>query len=196
MFESLVGLQAWLAYRDHFFTVRQMCEEKGLHDGLPFIWHFGMWGDVLFISPLLAVIFVRFCRQWTLIDWVWTGLAGLAASAFLHNIYRRTTIPESHAYNGYQTPAGMLHMLYMSLGFNILLLFYFRSKEIGSTFLVTVSALLSVHILVGSHMLLGVLRPEWYSGRPLQSGFGWGFNVLVWGALIWRCHVMHVTISK
>lgn len=41
--EGLVALQAYFAYEDHFFTVAQM-QERGVNQGLPFFWHFGMWG--------------------------------------------------------------------------------------------------------------------------------------------------------
>jgi hypothetical protein len=53
--EGLVALQAFLAYQDHFFTVAQM-RGRGISQGLPFISHFGMWGDFFVISPLAAYV--------------------------------------------------------------------------------------------------------------------------------------------
>jgi hypothetical protein len=63
--ECLVALQAFLAYQDHFFTASQM-RQRGVAYGLPFIWHFGMWGDFLVISALAAYLIGRYRVRWRL----------------------------------------------------------------------------------------------------------------------------------
>jgi hypothetical protein len=39
--------------------------QKGAKSGLPFLGHFGMWGDILLISPLSALIVAYYSKQWT-----------------------------------------------------------------------------------------------------------------------------------
>src|SRR5260221_1833844 len=63
--ECLAAVQALLAYQDHFFTVAQM-RSRGISQGLPFVWHFAMWGDSLVISPLAAYVIGQYHRRWSL----------------------------------------------------------------------------------------------------------------------------------
>src|SRR6266853_1355972 len=55
LLECLVLLQGLLAYRAGFLTVSQM-QSVGIQHGLPFLWHFAMWGDLLLMSPLCAYL--------------------------------------------------------------------------------------------------------------------------------------------
>src|ERR1035441_4916810 len=79
--EGLVVAQAVLAYRNHFLTVPQM---KSLHIayGLPFIWHFGMWGDFFMISSVAGYLVGRYAHRWRL-PWVVVSLTIGSSSAFL-----------------------------------------------------------------------------------------------------------------
>src|SRR5262249_2743674 len=61
--ECLVIAQAYLAYQDHFFTEIQM-QARGVAQGLPFRWHFAMWTDFIFISPVAAYLTWRYFPGW------------------------------------------------------------------------------------------------------------------------------------
>src|SRR5258708_3096199 len=61
--ECLVMVQALLAWQSHFFTVSQM-RQVGVNQGLPFVWHFGMWGDLLIVSGLAAYVVGSYSVRW------------------------------------------------------------------------------------------------------------------------------------
>jgi hypothetical protein len=187
--EALVALQAWLAYQDHFLTVLQM-QGRGVNLGLPFVWHFGMWGDVFIVSPLTAYVTGRFSKSWRL-RWILLSLAiGLAAAVAMSWSYTLPDVQEAHVQHHSLTPAGWVHLVYMALALAILIQFFFFTENIPSRLLRRGSVLLVVHVILGTHMALGALHLviplDWYPGEPLKSIIGWSIIAAVAGGLTWR----------
>jgi len=187
--ECLVGLQAYLAYRDRFFTVAQM-RERGIDQGLPFIWHFGMWGDFLVVSLLAAYVIGRCSVRWQLRS-ILTSLAiGFVSAGIMSWLYTFSTLPEAHVQNHSLTPAGWGHLFYMAIALAVFTQFFFFSGDVAGPQLRVVSVLLFVHVFFGTHMALGILKLgfplEWYPLQPLKSTFGWITLCAVGLGLAWR----------
>ena len=187
--EALVGLQAWLAYRDHFLTVSQM-QGRGINFGLPFAWHFGMWGDVFIVSPLAAYVTGRFSSTWRL-RWIVVSMAlGMATAIAMSWSYTLPDFQEAHVQNHSVTPAGMVHLFYMALALAIFTQFFFFTEGISRRLLRIASVLLIIHVFLGTLMALGllhlVLPLDWYPAQPLKSVIGWSIIAAVTGGLIWR----------
>ncbi len=165
-----VMLQALFAYVDEFFWPSQMLRK--VSRGLPFIAHGGMWGDVLIISPILAFIVERYSPGWS---WGKIGtaiLVGLIASFVMHETYKAGTIIEAHVQRGHLTDAGWMHLLYMAAAFAVLGLYFLDAEY--TPYMWLVSVLLIIHTVVGNHVVLGLVQPDWYPGRPLTSMGTWG----------------------
>jgi hypothetical protein len=187
--ECLVLGQLFLAYEDQFFTVAQM-RQRGFDQGLPFAWHFAMWGDLFVISPLAAYLVDRFHDQWSRPRVLQSLAIGLVSSAVLHWTYTFGVFPEAHVINHALTGAGVVHLFYMGLAIAIFVQFFLFTKTVPAGSLAVVSALVLLHIIVGTHMLLGVITLEypqdWYAGEPLKSMAGWTIIVGVGLTLLWR----------
>ncbi|MGB0085321.1 MAG: hypothetical protein WBP94_08125 [Rhodomicrobiaceae bacterium] len=187
--EALVALQAWLAYQDHFLTVSQM-QARGVHLGLPFAWHFGMWGDVFIVSPLAAYVTGRFSSTWRL-RWIVLSLAlGVAAAIAMSWSYTLSDLQEAHVQSHSLTSAGAVHLVYMALVLAAFTQFLFFTEDVSSRLLRVASVLLVIHVFLGTHMALGLLHLiiplDWYPAQPLKSIIGWSIIAAVTSGLIWR----------
>ena len=185
VFNVAVALQGLFAYYDGFLTSKQML--RRVSRGLPFMAHGGMWGGVYIISPLVAVIIMRYSPWWSWGKMAIALLAGLIASFLMHETYKKGKIPEAHVQYGHLTGAGWVHFVYMAAALAVLGLYYLDAEYEPSMW--AVSVLLIIHTTIGTHMVLGLVRPEWYSGRPLQSMGTWGViggtAVLTLGRTAW-----------
>ena len=116
----LVLAQGALAYRSNLLTISQM-RAAGVPQGLPFIWHFGIWSDFLVISPISAYLVGRYFHLWRLGRW-WSSLAiGLVCASFLSWVYTLSSTPEAHVRNHQLTAAGFVHTVYAAAVIAILL---------------------------------------------------------------------------
>jgi hypothetical protein len=183
--ECLVALQALLAQRDGYLTASQMVERHG-GTGLPFIWHFGMWGDFIIVSPLIGVIVGTCSPQWRVTGVIVAAGIGLVGSLLMGCVYALGTIPQVHVHEHQTTVAGWIHLLYTAVTLSILCLFYLGTPRLPMTILVVATALLTIQLFVGTHMVLGLLksagRVPWYPDQPLKSVVGW--TILLVGSLI------------
>jgi hypothetical protein len=187
--ECLVGIQGLLAYQDRFLTVGEM-QQRGITQGLPFIWHFGMWGDFLIISPLAGYLIGRYSDRWRL-RWILVSLViGFILATTFSWLYTLSDLPGAHVQNRHLTAAGVVHLFYMAIALAVFMQFFFFTEDISARVLRIVSVLLFAHVLVGTHMALGVfkvLHPvDWYPDQPLTSFFGWGTVGAVVLGLAWR----------
>jgi hypothetical protein len=175
-FECLVGLQALLAYQDHFLTVAQM-QQRGVAQGLPFLWHFAMWSDLAIISPLAAYLVGKYGRRWSPLTMLMSLGIGLVLSASLHWLYLQSAMPETHVQNYALTPAGWVHAIYMGVAVGLFIQFFFFTDDVVQRVLGIVSVLVLIHVFIGNHMLLGLINlafpQDWYPARPLKSIIGW-----------------------
>jgi hypothetical protein len=188
--ETLVAAQALTAYRDHLFTVAQM-QQRGTGEGLPFVWHFGLWGDIFIISPLAAHVAGRYFLRW-LRDYrsLISIATGCALASLLSWAYTHSNILSVHIQNHELTAAGELHLGYMALTLAIFTQFLFFTKHDSIGLLRTTSVLLLIQVFIGTHMVLGILDLNyplgWYLDRPLKSLFGWAIVCATAIVLAWQ----------
>ncbi|WP_426424126.1 hypothetical protein [Bradyrhizobium genosp. A] len=190
LFEFLVAVQGWLAYRDHFLTPSQMLD-SGVSNGLPFLAHLGMWGDVFIVSPLAAFIVGRFSNSWRS-RWVVTSLiVGVALSVLMGWSYLSAGLPEAHVQSHQLTPAGWVHQVYMALALAIFVQFFIFTRHVPKPVLSASSIALIFHVLLGTHIILGLftfIHPiAWYPAEPLRSHEGWAVVLSVGTILFFRC---------
>jgi hypothetical protein len=173
--DGLVIAQALLAHQDRFFTVAEM-QSRGIREGLPFIWHFGMWGDLLVISGLSAYLICRYGRTWKPHLVCASLAAGLLAAALMSWWYTYSNVPETHVQNGSLTWAGYVHAVYMGLAIAVFTQALLFTESISSKVIRVVCAVLFIHVLFGTHMILGAIKLihplPWYPVQPLDSEFG------------------------
>jgi hypothetical protein len=186
--ELLIVAQAVTAYFNHFLTAEQIITHHSPF-GLPFLWHFGMWGDFFVVSPLTATIVVRFSNQWRRADVAFSFVAGLILSSVMVYSYSLSDIAQAHVQEHHTTAAGWLHLLYMGVAISIVLLFYFRTTA-SCSIILFVTCALSIHLFLGTNMFLGVLKlaggASWYPAQPLESLPGWITVASASVALWWR----------
>jgi hypothetical protein len=199
LLEGLVAAQAISAYQDRFLTVAQM-HERGISGGLPFAWHFAMWSDALVISGLSAGLVGAYWREWRRGS-LWTSAGiGTASSAAMNWLYTWSSLPEAHVQLHRLTTAGYLHFAYMALAIAIFFQFFVCTEKPSTKLLRFVSLALFAHVIVGTHMLLGIwssIHPlEWYPARPLSSFFGWLTIAAAGIFLAWRNVFASAKFSK
>lgn len=137
--------------------------------GLPFVWHLGMWGDLLILSPLLGYMVGQYGHLWSGGNIVNAYVAATIASIGMHYTYTKSAMPEAHVINHSLTAAGYVHLVYMAGALAIIFLFYFATPHPEPRFAIMASVLLTVHMIFGTHVVLGLFAPEWFPGRPLSN---------------------------
>jgi hypothetical protein len=190
-FEAMVVLQGLTAWCDEFLTPAQM-QRSGVREGLPFMAHGGMWGDIIFISPLVATIIAIYGPEWSPGSVATAVILGGIASGAMHETYKKGPFPEAHVQYGRLTTAGQIHRWYMALAFAALILYY--TSVSYTPWMWLVSALLVLHTIAGTHVILGLLCPKWYPGRPLHNPQTWG---VIGGtaALVFGCTALRAFLS-
>jgi hypothetical protein len=187
--ECLVIVQGLLARQDHFLTVSQM-RQRGIEQGLPFVWHFAMWGDILIVSGLAAYLIGRHSFSWHGSRVLASFAIGLALAIFLGWTYTFSKIPEAHIQNHQLTIAGVVHIFYMAIALAVFIQFFLFTKNVSVRLLTVTSLLLFIHVFFGTHMALGILKAihplSWYPVQPLKSLFGWITIATVAFGLVWR----------
>ena len=184
-----VLIQAVLAYRDHFLTASQM-ESIHVARGLPFLWHFGMWGDFFIISPIAAYLTRQYGSQWRPRSVLISLAVGVTAASLLGWLYTFSAMPEAHVQTHHLTGAGVIHQCYMAAVVSVLVEFFIFTPSVSLRVLRVVSVLVMFHLVLGTHIALGVLNAfeplHWYSGEPLKSIFAYATITTVAFALLWR----------
>ena len=186
--ELMVLLQALDAYYEGLLSPNQMVCETRITKGLPFFAHGGMWGDFFLISPLIAYIASVYGRQWSasaVIPWL---IIGCSASYVLHIVFAQIPWLESHVVSGHLTNAGRIHLVYMGFAIAAFGLVYFETVHVSPLFLLAMGILLPLHLLAGTHMFLGLLKPDWYPGDPLRNIPAWSTICVLTGLIWWRTY--------
>jgi hypothetical protein len=167
--EILIFIGAWFAYRDRFLTVKQMLA-KGVPQGMPYVWQFGIWGDIILISPLLGLIVAWYGGQWSPVEVSVACGIGFLVSAGMHYQYinHPIQIPTSLVYGQRLTLAGWEHFVYMAEALAVLILFYFATSRLSPWLVIITSSVLMVHTAVlGMNTMLKVKPLTWYPSGPL-----------------------------
>lgn len=164
-FVAPVALQGLFARQDEFLTPGQVTQWG--RKGLPFVCHGGMWSDVIVFAPVMAFIISNHGAEWDE-DWIMAAyVVGLVASYAMHQyvyVPLGKQIPEAHTHDGGLTNAGALHLLYMSAGIAVLGLFYLDTPALKAAEVWTVSGLLLVHFVIGTHVPL----KTWIKHHPVE----------------------------
>ncbi len=190
---GIVGLlavagQVFFANRDSFLTASQM-QARGFPKGLPLLYHAGIWGDLVIFTPLLAIIVSLYSDRWSADDIftsVGIGVVSLCVMGFIWVKAAEHGLPEAHTYGGSMTTAGLIHGMYFAAAVAIIVLFFFHSG-ITQKAAVIVAVILAVHLIYGTHIVLGLFAPSWYPDRPHKQILTWVIVLVCWSALVWRC---------
>jgi hypothetical protein len=178
-----------LAHQDHFFTVFEM-QKRGVGQGLPFVWHFGMWGDLLIVSGLAAYVIGRHSFSWDGRRMMVAFAFGFSAAIVLSWSYTLSEVWEAHVQAHHLTIAGIVHCFYMGIVLSIFTQFFLFTVDVPVRLLRVTSLLLFIHVLLGMHMALGILSTisplAWYPAHPLRSVLGWITVAVVALGLGWR----------
>jgi hypothetical protein len=189
LLEGLVLAQAILSFFEGFLTVDQM-KRKGIEQGLPFLWHLGMWGDILLISPLAALIVIRYSRTWFVFDICIAIILSVFLSVLMHWFYTFSEIPEAHIRSHALTSVGYIHAIYMVIVMSVFVLLYFFTPMVPRIFAIATTLLLIVHIFLGTHLALGVLLITvgmlWYPYHPLSDVSSWSAFLFSSVGLAWQ----------
>ena len=189
LLEGLVLAQAILSFFEGFLTVDQM-NRKGIEQGLPFLWHLGMWGDILLISPLAALIVIRYSRTWFVFNICIAIISSVLFSVLMHWFYTFGVIPEAHIRSHALTSVGYIHAIYMVIVMSAFVLFYFFTPMVSRRFAIATTLLLIVHIFLGTHLALGVLLTTvvmpWYPYHPLSDVSSWSTFLFSSVGLAWQ----------
>lgn len=181
---GLVLLGGLAAYRNGFLTVGQM-EEQNIWKGLPFVWHFGMWGDFLIMTPLLAIVIGGFHKQWGSLQIIAALIVSFVATFQMHELWKKDLMQQAHIRYGQLTPAGWINVLYMTMALAIILLFFFATT-VSPKVMLWVSAVLTVYLLFGTHIVLGLIGPRWFPQRPQEQLVSWLSVILPAAAMFGR----------
>lgn len=189
LLEGLVVVQALLASNDQFLTVAQM-RNHGTEQGLPFVWHLGMWGDFFVISFLVAVIVALHGSEWRAKDIEIAAAISTMVTLVMGYIYTRSSTHEAHMHEHQITAAGWVHLVYMAVAVSTFILFYFYTSRPSGALLITTNIAIVFQIFIGNHMVLGIFKfmggLPWYPDQPLHSFVGWATIGLLAVGLGWR----------
>jgi hypothetical protein len=176
LLQGLIALQLYLAHQDSFLTLSQMLK-RGIPQGLPLLWHFGIWGDAVAISGLAAFAIGRFSSKWNV--WSVSGafIISLLMTTLMAWVFSWSTTPEAYFHSGWLTHVGIVHLIYMLIVLWIFILLFLFTADLPRRTILIVGILLTVHLLFGTHMVLGILNHvetlAWYPHEPLKSISGW-----------------------
>jgi hypothetical protein len=204
--EALIALQFWLAHADRFLTVREM-QERGIAQGLPLIWHFGIWGDIFIVSGLAAYIVGRFSERWAWRSIITAAVFTIPTTLALAWIFTWSGTPEAHIQDHRITSTGIVHLVYTYATLSILVLFFFFTSGLSNSIILAIGVPLIFHMTLGTHMVLGLINLNtpfaWYPDNPLGSISGWmmigvatvalAVRVTVFGE---RSHLADVVVEK
>lgn len=156
----------YLAWSDSFLTVAQM-RRKGFQKGLPWLYHLGMIGDALIVTPTISETVSRYGSSWRLESYVNALAISLVIGLVANYFWNKTTFPESHTYNHKTSKTGWEHIFYFAYALSFILMLYFGTPRelISPRFIVGVSAALTFHIFLGTHTVLKIWNPEWFGRK-------------------------------
>jgi hypothetical protein len=192
--QALVLLQVALAWSDGFLTVSDM-QRHGYPVGLPLIWHFGVWGDLLLISPLAAFLIGRYSSLWRAPQICVVVSLAVATTLALGWFYTTGNLPGSHAREHRTTLAGQVHLVYMAAGISVFGLFYLHTRA-SPEIVLSVTLLVVTHVFFGTQLALGTLKQfihlPWYPNEPLFDPGAWIPFLATAGFCAWRASQMRV----
>lgn len=148
------GLVSYYIYRNFFPS--QVLVRWG-QPGIAFFAHGGMWGDLVFLPPVMAWVITQYSHTWSGSQIAIMGLIGFAITLGNHLLLVFTQeIPDPIGWQKekWNTLIG-LHFVYMSTYVALAGLFFCYSRpSLEAT--VAIGAILGVHMAFGMHIPLGI----------------------------------------
>ena len=188
LLQVLVLAQVVLAWADGFLTVSDM-QARGYPAGLPLVWHFGVWGDLLLISPLASFIVGRYCSQWRAPQSSMVMALAVGITLFLGWFYTTGNLPGAHVHQHQTTLAGQLHLIYMAASITVFGLFYLCTHAPPNV-VVVVTLLVITHVFFGTQLALGLVKQfvylPWYPHEPLLDLGAWLPFLAAVAFSVWR----------
>ena len=173
-----------------------------------------MWSDMFLLPPLFAWVIYQYGKGWTAKQVAIMAFVGIAFAVVNHSLLVFTqTVPDPLGWQKEQWSIPIaLHFIYMSTFVALAGLFYL-SPNVSVRAAVIVSALLGLHIALGTHVVLGILNlwkqwewcPDFLSSSVLPylltvmwlvlsifAGIAAGWTASAWTALIAIAFLMAV----
>jgi hypothetical protein len=186
---ACVALEVIFAYQNKMALPSQM-RSNGHQYGLPIIGHGGIWGDPFLITPSCVLFVALYGNQWSLTaDWKLIGIAWIATAVF-HWIWAQGKDPDCLIGQKNKRQAFWVHFIYMGITLSVILMTYFGTTKVNSRLLILTSAILSLHIALGNHVVLSIIKPYWWNKNILKDPGACIVIVGVWIALFWRSRYM------
>jgi hypothetical protein len=158
----VLGLVAAWSINMHTATAMQ---RRGIHTGLPYLWHFGMWSDVFLVHPLCAYLAAKYGHEWVL-AWLWFMVPnGLVAALILQcYVWPSNKTKESQVMDGKVTVAGYVHIpqatIIISILFLALMTLVNGRMELHDAIISLV--VVALHMFIGTHIPLKMLKRPWF----------------------------------
>lgn len=179
---ELLILGQWLvAWKRETFFPKQIGKKKtGKKGGIPIICHGGMWTSPILVNPLVAVLVGLYGPTWSWWMWAGTAVIGFVASFFVCKSYLKIPWTETHVepqITGEGKATAAMYLMYYQMGISttvFLLLFFFHPY---TPLMWVATAVLVPHIVLSTHVVLGIIKPQWYPGRPLRDWWGTWFPI-------------------
>lgn len=163
------------AYKTKTLTQAQM-ETLGVQRGMSYLWHVGMWSDVIAIHPYLALMTALLWSVWMTMTWAWPMLL-LISLGFGMGVQRRWSsskeVIEAHSgiefnpISGQPSPTGTMSVVGKIHGLHAGAIFTLSFATLISLIFGYVPWQLAVagvvlfygHSLAGTHWLLRLMDP-------------------------------------
>ncbi len=158
---------AWIiaAVNDNMFTVGDM-RNKGrrFQKGIPITGHWAMLYLDLVLPLLVGYLIQKYGTWWSDLQLVLMLGLGFVLSGVMHWTYIAggMKFPEAPTYDGRLTPVGWLHFIYMALALAGIGLFYLCTPKPDAFDVWLATIWLVVHITIGVHVPLKLLKPSWF----------------------------------
>jgi hypothetical protein len=184
----LVVLGGVGAYRDGFFFREQLFAQN-IFSGLPYVQHYGMWSDLLLVTPVLSTVVTGYALTWSSVDILCAGSLGIVVSMWLHyEVYLRNPMQSFLGRGTKLTFSGWMHLIYTAFALSVFWLFYFDTVFIDHGFLAGVSA-----VVIGHLIICKLSKPVVSPCHEKQSTLGlhqtvvdWGLVLLLAAGIVWR----------
>ncbi len=130
-----IVVQSYFSWKDGTFSNKQIKKTYPNHKYyLPFSYHFGMWSDLLFLTPIFSFSVFLYSQEWSLRKVLVYGGIGSILNIFLHIVYKQTPVPDSLVWKKGITRAGRVHFVYTGLILTVILLLLFATEYISFGF--------------------------------------------------------------
>lgn len=178
----LEGLSSYFIDRNFFPS---QVKARWGQNGIAFVAHGGMWGDLILLPAIFAIVITRHSASWSATQIAVMLAIGVTVTAANHYVLITTqSIPDPLGWKKewFSIPIA-LHFFYMTAYVALIGLFYFCSPGVSVLEVAVVSILLGIHVAFGTHIPLGLanlwFKWPWCPTTFLHAG-AWNMNIVIW----------------